>query len=118
MPYEPDRHGPRRVVGPGFHEQVYAIVKAVPAGWVTTYGDVAAQLGLRQVARHVGFALAALEPGQDTVPWHRVVNGQGRLSARRGDAAPIEQRRRLADEGVAVTTDGRVEHFNRIRHTF
>lgn len=119
MPYDSSRHGPRRVVGPGFHDQVYAIVKDVPAGCVTTYGDVAAQLGLRSVARHVGFALAALEPGQADVPWHRVVNGQGRLSARgAASSCSKEQRQRLVAEGVAVTTDGRVEDFRRVRHVF
>ena len=60
MPYDPLRHGPKRIVGPGFHEQVYAIVKQVPKGFVTTYGDVGRQLGSSRVARHVGFALAGL----------------------------------------------------------
>jgi methylated-DNA-protein-cysteine methyltransferase-like protein len=118
MPYDPDRHGPRRIVGPGFREQVYAVVKTVPRGRVTTYGDVAARLGLRRVARHVGFALAALDPGQDDVPWHRVVNAKGRISARNTDAAPCNQRCRLTEDGVVVTDDGRVESFPGIRHVF
>ena len=118
MPYDPERHGPRRIVGPDFHARVYAVVVTVPVGQVTTYGDVAAHLGSRQVARHVGFALAALDPGQGTVPWHRVVNSRGQISPRRFDAAPSEQRRRLVDKGVAVAVDGRVERFDSIRHIF
>ena len=44
--YDPDRHGPHRVVGEGFHGQVYELVRQVPAGRVTTYGDLGAALGL------------------------------------------------------------------------
>lgn len=116
--YDPDRHGPRRVVGPGFHEAVFAVVEQVPAGAVTTYGDVAARLGLRSAARQVGYALAALPAGRDEVPWHRVVNARGELS-RRGDGGPSEpQCRRLRAEGVAVTRAGRVSGFAARRHVF
>ena len=94
MPYDPERHGPRRVVGPGFHDQVYALVRTIPAGRLATYGDIAAALGLRNVARHVGFALAALPPDRADVPWHRVVNSTGRLSVRGHGSASREQRRR------------------------
>ena len=68
MPYQPERHGPLRVVGPGFYERVYELVKRVPRGRVTTYGDLAKALGLRSASRaffssytqddHVGFRLA------------------------------------------------------------
>ena len=53
--------GEERIVGPGFHALVYGKVREVPAGKVTTYGDVAGALGSRRVARQVGFALAALD---------------------------------------------------------
>ena len=59
MPYDPERHGPRRIVGEGFHEQVYAVVAAIPRGRVATYGDVAGALGSRSVARQVGFDVVA-----------------------------------------------------------
>ena len=48
-----------RVVTPGFHERVFEVVRLVPDGFVTTYGDVATHLGSPRVARHVGWALAA-----------------------------------------------------------
>lgn len=95
-----------RVVGPGFHERVYEVVKQVPAGFVTTYGDVAAVLGSPRVARHVGWALAALRDGE--VPWHRVVNAKGTISARGEVGRPAEQRRRLESEGIAFDDDGRL----------
>jgi methylated-DNA-protein-cysteine methyltransferase-like protein len=106
------------VVGPGFHVLVYAVVAQVPAGRVTTYGDVAARLGLRTAARQVGYALAALPDGRDDVPWHRVVNAKGELS-RRSDGGPsARQRRKLQREGVEVTPDGRVRAFAGRRHVF
>ncbi|MEZ4322703.1 MAG: methylated-DNA--[protein]-cysteine S-methyltransferase [Myxococcota bacterium] len=88
-----------RVVSPGFHQRVYAVVRTVPEGYVTTYGDVAAAMGSPRVARHVGWALAALT--EDDVPWHRVINAQGRIS-HRGDTGRAElQRHLLESEGIA-----------------
>ena len=84
-----------RVVGPGWHERVFAVVATVPPGRVTTYGDVAGALGSRRVARQVGFALAALPADRDDVPWHRVVSGRGLLRA----------------EGVEIDTEGRIVDF-------
>lgn len=115
MSYDAERHGPQRIVGPGFHERVQALARQVPPGAVTTYGDLAAALGRRSVARHVGWALAALPVGSD-VPWHRVVDGQGRIS-RAGSPNAAEQRRRLRAEGVGITADGAVRGFAARRWT-
>ena len=49
-----------RVIGPGFYARVYAVVRQVPAGRVTTYGQVATLLGSPRVACQVGPALSAL----------------------------------------------------------
>lgn len=111
MPYSPDRHGPRRIVGPGFHAAVRALVRQVPAGNVTTYGDIAAALGRVNVARHVGWALAALPDGSD-VPWWRVVAAGGRLP--RDGAAAQRHRRMLLAENVPCD-ERRVLEFARRR---
>ncbi len=118
MPYDPEHHGPRRIVGPGFHERVYAMVARVPAGSVTTYGAVAAGLGLRSAARQVGYALAALSGKRSDIPWHRVVNSQGRISARGDGVRDVEQIRRLQEEGVVVDPTGRLERFRELLHAF
>lgn len=116
--YDPVRHGPQRIVGPGFHERVFRTVARIPPGRVSTYGDVAAALGRRSVARHVGNALAALPAGRTDVPWHRVLGAGGRLSPR-GDGGPSpEQRARLRAEGLEVSEAGRVAGFARVRFTF
>lgn len=99
---------PKRVVGPGFHAKVHALVAQVPPGFVTTYGDVATALGSKNVARHVGFAMAALPDGSD-VPWWRVVAAGGRLATANAKVQR-EQGRRLRAEGVVVRA-GRVAGF-------
>jgi len=100
-------HEPR-VVTPGFRDRVYAAVRRVPAGRVTTYGDVAAVLGSPRVARHVGWALAALPAGTE-VPWHRVINARGTISHRGDLVRAAEQRDRLESEGVDFDPSGRVD---------
>ena len=93
---------------PTSHERIYATVRKIPRGKVTTYGAVARLAGLGAHARLVGYALSNLKDGT-TVPWHRVINAQGRLSlARAGSSAGVTQRIRLEREGVTVDAGGRV----------
>lgn len=105
-----------RVTGPGFNERVYQVVGRVPFGRVATYGDVAAALGSPTVARHVGFALAALPADRDDVPWHRIVNAKGRVSIRSHGSRSDRQILLLQAEGIEVDTTGRVVDFARLRH--
>jgi methylated-DNA-protein-cysteine methyltransferase-like protein len=72
----------------------------VPRGRVATYGQIAARAGLPRHARLVGYALNKL-PADSAVPWHRVVNAQGRVSPR-ANALGYEdlQERLLRREGV------------------
>jgi methylated-DNA-protein-cysteine methyltransferase related protein len=56
----------------------------------------------------VGYALSALKGGLP-VPWHRVVNAQGRISCRsEGSSADLEQQSRLESEGVCFDSLGRI----------
>lgn len=97
-----------RVIGPGFYDKVYAVVRMVPPGWVTTYGDVGTILGSPRVARQVGWALANLEPGHD-VPWQRVVNAHGMVSWRGDLQRASLQEALLRAEGVEIDADGRLD---------
>ncbi len=97
-----------RVCKPGFHARVAAAVHMVPPGRVTTYGDVAGVLGSPRVARQVGWALAALPAGSE-VPWHRVINAQGRISPRGDVVRASEQQGLLEAEGVSFDASGRVD---------
>jgi len=96
------------VSGRGNYAKIYAVVRRIPSGRVTTYGSVARIAGLAGHARQVGYALAALPTGT-TVPWHRVINAQGRLSLERdGRSSGTTQRIRLSREGVTVDAGARV----------
>ena len=62
-------------------QRFYAVIKKIPRGSVATYGQIAALAGMPRHARHVGYALSAL-PANMKLPWHRVINSQGRISLR------------------------------------
>ncbi len=75
----------------------------IPKGRVATYGQVASLAGLPRRARLVGRALRVLPDGVE-IPWHRVVNAQGKISSR-ADALGHEelQAALLRREGVRFT---------------
>lgn len=104
-----------RVVSAGFRDRVVARVRAVPAGRVTTYGDVAAALGSPRVARHVGWALAALPDDDEDTPWHRVINARGTISDRGDTGRAALQRALLEAEGIVFDAAGRVD-LRKVRH--
>jgi len=94
----------------GFNERVYEVVERVPAGRVTTYGDVATVLGNPRLARHVGWALARLGPDRSKdVPWQRVINAQGRISGRGEVVRADLQLALLQAEGVRFDEAGRCD---------
>lgn len=75
------------------------MVAAVPAGRVASYGQVARLAGAPGHARYVGTTLKNLPRGS-RLPWHRIVNAQGRLSFPQGGEAWRRQRALLEAEGV------------------
>jgi len=92
-----------------FYRQVYQLVQQIPPGQVATYGQIAALLGNPRAARAVGWALHRLPDGKsDRVPWHRVINAQGRISTSCREHPACEQRRRLEAEGVRFDAMDRI----------
>ncbi len=85
--------------------RIYEVVRQVPRGKVTTYGDVATIVGQGADARLVGYAMASCP---DDVPWQRVINSQGRISLRSGDGAE-KQRLRLEAEGITFDRRGKID---------
>ena len=86
--------------------RIYRVIRRIPRGRVATYGQVAGLAGMPGQARLVGYALHALDDPR--VPWQRVINAKGEISAR-SELGPEElQRQLLEDEGVEFTLGGRV----------
>lgn len=83
-----------------FADDVVAVLRALPAGTVVTYGEVAAEAGYPGAARAVG---RVLRDSDASLPWWRVVTTTGRLvPGLEGRQAEL-----LAAEGVPCR-DGRV----------
>ena len=100
-----------------WHQRVYSVVRLVPPGHVTTYGDVGSVLGSPRYARQVGWALAALRNSDSDVPWQRVINAKGSISHRGEFDRAQEQIVRLESEGVPFGADGRCDLAS-LRWTF
>ena len=90
------------------YELIWSVVRKVPRGRVATYGQIAEIAGLEGHARQVGYALHNL-PEKNNVPWHRVVNAKGEISARTGGDSHELQRLLLEAEGVEFDAKGRIE---------
>ncbi len=88
-------------------QRIYSVIENIPAGKVATYGQIAAAAGAPGQARLVGYALSDLGHDSD-LPWHRVINAQGRSSLDELSGAAAVQRALLEQEGVAIDAQGRV----------
>ena len=88
-------------------DRIFAAIRAVPAGQVAGYGEIARRAGLPGRARLV----ARLLSGNDDprLPWHRVLRSDGRIAFPPDHAAFAEQSQRLRAEGVEVR-NGKVQH--------
>ncbi len=89
------------------YDRIYQAVLEIPGGRVATYGQIASMAGLPGHARQVGYALHALPSGSD-VPWHRVINAQGRVSERAEAGMDSMQASFLRAEGVEFDENGRI----------
>ncbi len=84
-----------------FRTKVEALIAQVPAGKVTTYGDLAALAGHPYAARIVG---GMAHYGNPELPWHRLVNRFGGLAAGYHGGRRA-QKEHLEAEGVVCTSD-------------
>lgn len=89
------------------YEEIYSLVKQIPSGKVTTYGQIASLVG-GCTARMVGYAMAAT-PGGMSVPWHRVINSKGKISPHGYGYGSALQRALLEDEGILFDDQGKID---------
>ena len=89
------------------YDRIYAVVRRIPSGRVATYGQIADLAGLDGRARQVGYAMRTLTI--EGVPWHRVVNARGQISARAEPGSDLIQRQLLESEGVVFDAADRLK---------
>ena len=88
-------------------DTIYELVRQIPAGRVCTYGRIAMLAGNPRWARIVGYAMGACH--DKTVPCHRVLHKDGRLSAAFESNGQNLQAVLLAQEGVEILPDGKAD---------
>ncbi len=88
--------------------RVYAIVRKIPKGKVTTYGQIAWLLGNPRLSRVVGYALH-VNPEPGVIPCHRVVNRFGRVSSAFAFGGENRQIALLKEEGVTFRDEENVD---------
>ncbi len=95
-----------------FYQDVYDVVRLIPAGRATSYGAIAKYLGEKGAARVVGYAMNASFKEGD-VPAHRVVNRNGLLTGKHHFDPPSAMQERLEAEGIVVIDD-QIQDFERV----
>ena len=94
------------------YKRIYKLVKTVPSGKVTTYGQISDKLKLNN-PRLVGRALHN-NPDPKSIPCHRVVNLKGGLAENFAFGGAITQKELLEKEGVSFKKD----NVNLVEHLF
>jgi methylated-DNA-protein-cysteine methyltransferase-like protein len=88
-------------------KSVWQVVQGIPRGHVLTYGEVARLAGMSRAARRVSQAMRRAPRGMD-LPWHRVVNAQGKISFPEESSGYLQQKDLLEAEGV-VFLKGKID---------
>ena len=93
-----------------FFEKVYAVVKQIPFGRVSTYGAIANYLGSKKSARVVGWAMNASHQKKN-IPAHRVVNRVGLLTGKKHFFGINLKKQLLENEGMIIDNN-QIKNFN------
>ncbi|MDR2559383.1 MAG: MGMT family protein [Oscillospiraceae bacterium] len=91
-----------------FTKRVFELVREIPRGKVSTYGEIAMAAGKPRGARVVGFTLHRNDDPEHT-PCHRVVFKDGSLASGYVFGGADVQREILEKEGVVFTKNGKVD---------
>jgi methylated-DNA-protein-cysteine methyltransferase-like protein len=92
--------------------KIYAIVRKIPKGKVTSYGAIADTIGTKTTARMVGWAMNASHSATPKVPAHRVVNRNGLLTGRHHFATPTLMQELLEAEKIEIK-DNQIINFEK-----
>jgi methylated-DNA-protein-cysteine methyltransferase related protein len=101
-----DEESPLQTQAATLKSQVFALVRACPAGRVTTYGWIGKALGYPRGARMIGWIMNETAEG---VPAQRVINSKGELSGSWAFGQRGRMRKLLEEEGIVFSADERVD---------
>ena len=93
-----------------FYQNIFDLVKVIPAGRVTSYGQIAKYLGAARSSRLVCWAMNQSHSQEEYIPAHRVVNRNGLLTGKMHFKTPETMANLLRSEGVSVKGD-QIENF-------
>ena len=88
-----------------FFDSVFQVVRLIPEGRVTSYGEIAKYIGSAKSSRMVGWAMNASHTQKESVPAHRVVNRNGLLTGKFHFPSPNEMEQKLTAEGAIIKDD-------------
>jgi len=92
------------------NNDILAVVRAIPAGRVTTVDAISQFLGVP--SRHVTYLLARrYDADREMAPWYRVLANHGAIGRPLYDARGRSQAELLTADGVEVAYRGRVTEF-------
>ena len=96
-----------------WYKKIWQQAAMIPEGQIASYGQIAKQAGLpRRAARMIGRALGAA-PVEMELPWHRVVNAQGKISIPKGTRRYELQKELLEKEGFKIDENGQLDVTDR-----
>ena len=106
---------PKSIAGTRIRAEVIRLVGLIPEGKFTTYGSIAVHMNV--AALHVSSVMSRLtEEESKTLPWHRVVSSDARISQKMEASLSVTQRKRLEKEGLKIDPAGYIQdsdsHFH------
>jgi methylated-DNA-protein-cysteine methyltransferase-like protein len=93
--------------GSSFSQRIKALIKSIPKGKVSTYGQIAALAGNPRASRLVVWTLNSFSQ-KEKLPWHRVINSKGGISLKPGQGYEI-QKMLLQKEGIKFEEDDSID---------
>jgi len=85
------------------HQAIIETIARIPRGKLCPYGVIAKLAGYPGKARYVGYILKNL-PNETKIPWHRVINAQGKSSFPTNSDRYKAQHARLITEGIDIAS--------------
>lgn len=106
---------PKSLAATRIRAEVVRLVGLIPKGKFTTYGSIAVHMNV--AALHVSSVMSRLtEEESKTLPWHRLVGADARLSQKMDAELSARQRQRLESEGLKIDAEGYIQdaddHFH------